>query len=182
MLTSTPPSINDAPVTPLTESPNLMALLPARLRASGLRITQPRLAILAALIKMEEPASVEAIHASLTRFHCDLVTVYRTLSTLEEIGLVRRCFFLNGTCLYRPTFLGKPIYHVVCRDDNSVSELDPEMNTDLSAAIAQVEQVLRKRGYTEVSHMLEFFARRIAKAPIGVKAEGLRDVPMTGHA
>ena len=37
----------------------------ARLRAAGLRITQPRIAILNALIRRDKPASIEQIHNDL---------------------------------------------------------------------------------------------------------------------
>jgi Fur family ferric uptake transcriptional regulator len=53
----------------------------ARLKAAGLRITQPRIAILDALIKRSLPASIEQIHGDLAGSACDLVTVYRCLAT-----------------------------------------------------------------------------------------------------
>lgn len=63
-----------------------------RLREAGLRITQPRIAIINALIARSRPISIEQIHAELNSKSCDLVTVYRCLGAFEEIGLVRRSF------------------------------------------------------------------------------------------
>ena len=85
------------------DSPTRAALQIAcnRLKTAGLRITQPRIAILEALIKRSLPATIEQIHAELASASCDLVTVYRCLAAFEELGLVRRCFFHNGTSLYQ---------------------------------------------------------------------------------
>lgn len=131
----------------------------ARLRAAGLRITQPRIAILNALLRHEQPASIEQIHDDLRGdTACDLVTVYRCLAAFEELGLVRRCFFHNGTSLWQINLGGETAYHVVCKDTNAVEELDAETSAELHEAIKRVENVLRSRGYSEVGHMVEFFA------------------------
>ena len=81
-----------------TESP--VAIATARLRTAGLRITQPRLKILATLVKFGRPTSIEVIHDDLGRRGCDLVTVYRCLAAFEDIGIVRRSYFHNGTTLF----------------------------------------------------------------------------------
>src|SRR2546423_7317014 len=77
-----------------------VALATAKLKSAGLRITQPRLAILAGLSKRPQPTSIEQIHTDLGLQTCDLVTVYRCMAAFEQIGLVRRAFFHNGTALY----------------------------------------------------------------------------------
>ncbi len=130
-----------------------------RLKAAGLRITQPRIAILEALIKRSLPASIEQIHAELANTACDLVTVYRCLAAFEELGLVRRCFFHNGTSLYQIALDDAPAYHVVDKTSNSVSELDPDLAIELSEALQAIEKKLVARGHTNVSHMVEFFGR-----------------------
>src|SRR3954467_12091643 len=71
----------------------------ARLRSAGLRVTQPRIAILEALIRFGQPASIEQTHGVRKRPACDLVTVYRCLSVFEGFGLVRRSFLPSGTSL-----------------------------------------------------------------------------------
>ncbi len=130
----------------------------ARLRAAGLRITQPRIAILNALIRRDKPASIEQIHNDLKgNTFCDLVTVYRCLAAFEELGLVRRCFFHNGTSLWQINLAGETSYHVVCKATNTMDQLDPQTSAELNAAIKRVEDVLQSRGYTDVSRMVEFF-------------------------
>jgi Fur family transcriptional regulator, ferric uptake regulator len=141
-----------------TKSLPSMDLATAKLKAAGLRITQPRLAILAALGKCTAPTSIEQLHEDVGPENCDLVTVYRCMAAFEEIGLVRRAFFHNGTALYEIN-LGQPTrYHVVCKTTNRVDELDVEIADELRRAIEAVQEKLRTRGYGDVSHIVEFFA------------------------
>lgn len=133
-----------------------MELACAHLKSAGLRITRPRLAILQALIDRSEPASIEQIHETLGDDKCDLVTVYRCMSAFEDIRLVRRAFFLNGTCLYALN-LGRPTrYHVVCRQTRRMDEIDAETAAELARALATVEERLRAAGYADVGHLVEF--------------------------
>src|SRR3954465_4875874 len=128
-----------------------------KLKAAGLRITQPRLAILAALSNRPQPTSIEQIHEIVGADACDLVTIYPCMAAFEEIGLVRRAFFHNGTSLYEIN-LGQPMhYHVVCKATNNVEELDGETSAELHAALVKIEEKLRARGYAGVGHIVEFF-------------------------
>ncbi len=134
-----------------------------RLKTAGLRVTQPRLAILAALCQREHPASIEQIHADVGMAACDLVTVYRCMAAFEKIGLVSRAFFHNGTALFKLTFGQPEQYHVVCKATNRVEDLDPETCAEIRCAIKAVKEKLRARGYTEIGSIVEFFG--IAPAP-----------------
>jgi Fur family ferric uptake transcriptional regulator len=132
-------------------------LATARLKSAGLRITQPRIAILAELSRCAQPTSIEHLHAKLGAGSCDLVTVYRCMAAFEEIDLVRRAFFHNGTALYEIN-LGQPTrYHVVCKRTDRVEELDAETSLELSRTLSAIETKLRGRGYLEVGHIVEFF-------------------------
>jgi len=148
-----PSSVNQSPIT----------LACTHLKRAGLRITQPRIAILTALIKRGQPTSIEQIHTDLSEGSCDLVTVYRCLAAFEEIGLVRRSFFHNGTSLYTFDLGETKSYHVVCKETNRVEEIDAETTADVRRCVLQIEELLKSRGYTEVTHMVEFFG----KAPQG---------------
>ena len=132
----------------------------AALKKAGLRITQPRIAILSALIQRSQPSSIEQIHGDLAKDSCDLVTVYRCLAAFEEISLVRRSFYHNGTSLYTinvgETNTG---YHFVCKDTNQVESIDAVTTAELRRCVLQVEEILRERGYTDVTHMVEFFGK-----------------------
>jgi Fur family ferric uptake transcriptional regulator len=139
------------------KTPSPVELATAKLKAAGLRITQPRLAILAALTKRAQPTSIEQLHEEVGAQNCDLVTVYRCISAFEEIGLVRRAFFHNGTALYEID-LGQPTrYHVVCKSTNRVDDLDSDISEELRRSIEHVQEKLRARGYGDVGHIVEFF-------------------------
>lgn len=139
------------------QSPSPIEIATAKLKSAGLRITQPRLAILAALSKRAKPSSIEQIHEDVGVENCDLVTVYRCMAAFDEIGLVRRAFFHNGTTLYEIN-LGQPTrYHVVCKSTNQVIELDAKLADELRLTVEAVEEKLRAHGYSEVGHIVEFF-------------------------
>jgi Fur family ferric uptake transcriptional regulator len=141
-----------------TRTPSIVEMATFKLKAAGLRITQPRLAILAALGKRAQPTTIEQLHADVGTQNCDLVTVYRCMAAFEEIGLVRRAFFHNGTALYEMN-LGQPTrYHVVCKSTNRVDEIDPTTVEELRRTIESVQEKLRARGYGNVGHIVEFFA------------------------
>jgi Fur family ferric uptake transcriptional regulator len=135
----------------------------SRLKGAGLRITQPRISILNALIKRSEPATIEQIHLDLKDSACDLVTVYRCLAAFEELGLVRRCFFHNGTSLYQIQLGNEPLYHVVGKDGSILDTLSPALAQELSAVIAKIETELKGNGYTDITHMAAFFANAGAR-------------------
>ncbi len=144
-----------------------------KLKEAGLRITQPRIAILAALIKSGRPTSIDALHGELGPNSCDIVTVYRCMAAFESIGLVRRAFLINGTSLYEIN-LGDPNrYHVVCKNTNKVEELDAASATELRRSVQMVEDVLRAQGYSEVGHIVEFFG----KSPTGHRVQAEVVVP-----
>jgi len=139
-------------------APSAVEFATTKLKSAGLRITKPRLAILAALNKRAQPTSIEQLHSDVGTQNCDLVTVYRCMAAFEDIGLVRRAFFHNGTALYEIN-LGQPTrYHVVCKSTNRVDEIDPATAEDLRRTIECVQDKLRARGYGDVGHIVEFFA------------------------
>lgn len=123
----------------------------ARLRQARMRITKPRVAILEALSRQSVPVAIEYLHAELNSRKCDLVTVYRCLAAFEEQGIVRRSFLHSGTCLYQLSLETQPSnYHVVCRQ---CQRIDPVDYFPVDAA----DRSLRERGYTQLSHVVEFF-------------------------
>jgi Fur family ferric uptake transcriptional regulator len=149
------PTMTAAKIAPRTASALDQAC--ARLKSAGMRITQPRIAIINALIKRAQPASIEQVHTDLADSSCDLVTVYRCLAVFEELGFVRRSFLHNGTALYEINLNGTNHYHIVCKDTQRVEEIDAETTTELRRAIKQIEDMLKNRGYNDVTHVVEFF-------------------------
>lgn len=146
-------------------------LATARMRSGGLRVTQPRMAILSALCRQEQPVTIEQLHADVGSETCDLVTVYRCMAAFERIGLVARAFFHNGTTLYR-IMLGQPErYHVVCKSTDRVEELDADSCAELRRAIETIQEKLRSRGYADVSHLVEFFGVSPVATPAAAPTE-----------
>lgn len=130
-----------------------------RLKAAGMRITQPRIAILNVLIGANRPITIEQLHSDLKDASCDLVTVYRCLAVFEELGLVRRCFYHNGTSLYQINVDPSPVYHVVDKDTNEITTLDSATSAELAIALRRAEEALRASGFKDVTHLVEFLAR-----------------------
>ena len=120
------------------------------LREHRHRVTVPRRAILSVLVKEHGPFTADEIHRRVGGEVCDLVTVYRCLAAMEEIGLVRRCDFGDGSYRYEVSVGGEHHHHIICRTCHGVETLDRCMAEDL-------ERLARKMGYVAVSHTLEVF-------------------------
>jgi Fur family ferric uptake transcriptional regulator len=115
-----------------------------------MRVTKPRIAILNSLLQRQAPASIEQIHEDIDRESCDLVTVYRCLAAFESIGLVRRSFLHNGTSLYELSAGQPQHYHIVCKSCGKAERVD-------YFSVEGMERLLRDRGYTDITHLVEFF-------------------------
>ena len=95
-----------------------------QLRSAGLRVTQPRLTVLAAL--GEHPhADVETIAAAARRRLGSLSTqaVYDILKALTDAGLVRRIEPAGHPARFE-TRVGDNHHHVVCRDCGATADVD----------------------------------------------------------
>lgn len=128
----------------------------ARLKAGFLRTTEPRRALLAAMIAHPSPRAIEAIHAALPPGTCDLVTVYRCLDAFEAIGLVRRVFSHSGVGLVYLDSAPEQ-FQVVDRETGAAMPVR-DVPAELYLAIQRVEDLLRAAGYTHVGHVVQFFA------------------------
>jgi Fur family ferric uptake transcriptional regulator len=121
-----------------------------RIRTAGMRVTKPRVALVEVLLRQEGPVSIERIHQEVGVKSCDLVTIYRCLAAFEDLGLVRRSYLHNGTCLYEQTISAARRYHIICKDCGRTDPVDYAMTGD-------VEQRLHEKGYAQLSHVVEFF-------------------------
>ncbi|MCS7049397.1 MAG: transcriptional repressor [Verrucomicrobiae bacterium] len=121
------------------------------LRQRRLRVTGPRRAILDYLIRHHGPFSADELHARLRNRRIDRVTVYRTLARMEQAGLVRRCDF--GDDKWRYEFAAEPEHHhhhIICKRCRRVETLD-------ACVPATLIELVAGRGYTDITHSLEFF-------------------------
>jgi Fur family ferric uptake transcriptional regulator len=48
-------------------------------------------------------------------------------------------------------------YHVICKETNQVQEIDLETTAELRRNVQQIEDLLKARGYNNVTHVVEFF-------------------------
>ena len=119
--------------------------LAARLRGRGLRLTQQRQEVLAAVRHLGH-ATPEQIH--LTVADADLTTVYRTLELLEEIGFVRHAHLGHGAPSYRPS--DDDHIHVVCHRCGRVLDVDADLVDDLAARLQETQGFQLDRGHFTV--------------------------------
>jgi Fe2+ or Zn2+ uptake regulation protein len=120
------------------------------LRAHGGRVTGPRRAILGLLAAEHGPFTAEEVHGRIARGMCDLVTVYRCLTAMEALNLVRRCDFGDGAYRYEFNTGEHHHHHIVCRSCHGVKTLD-------HCVVDGLERLARQMGYENVTHTLEIF-------------------------
>lgn len=121
-----------------------------QLSQAGHRITQPRLAVIRALLEDDSYASPSEIRERAKRYYptIGLVTVYRTLDLLSELGFVRRIHAEDGCHSYATANNGHH-HHLICRRCGAAIEFQ---GCDLSSFLARVS---RQTGYTIEDHLLE---------------------------
>jgi len=121
----------------------------ALLRASGIRATSQRIALIAKLRAHTAPQSAESIARSLKR-SLDQATVYRGLQEFEKAGLVRRVQ-LKGTSLYEA--VGAHHHHLICRSCGTIEDVD----VCLPKSVSQKLLSSSKRFASVEDDALEFF-------------------------
>ena len=125
-------------------------LIAEQLTRAGYRITQPRRAVIRALLEDEGHSSPAKVHERARLYHpaVGLVTVYRTLDLLTRMGFVRRIHTDDGCQGYASTSRGHR-HHLVCRRCGATVEFE---GCDLSQFLARVS---RETGYAIEDHLLE---------------------------
>lgn len=122
------------------------------IRAAGMRVTGPRTAMLRALAKARSPLSVEEVRRAAGK-DADLVTAYRTMESMEKLGLVRRHLLESGKNLYELADPSRPDHHhhhVVCRVCGRMDPIE-------GCRAAEFEKAAAKMGFTELTHVLEIY-------------------------
>jgi Fe2+ or Zn2+ uptake regulation protein len=121
-------------------------------------LTQPRRQLLRLICEQTSPFSAPGLEKKLRKNSgkkdsCDPVTIYRTLPLLEELGIIERCGFSEDMAYYEVILNHKGHHHhIVCSACHKVEPLN-------FCAIEGQEQVLKKMGYTDLSHRLEFVGK-----------------------
>ena len=129
------------------------------LRKAGLKITLPRLKILAILENSERRhLSAEDIYKDLLDAgeEIGLATVYRVLTQFEAAGLVARHNFEGGSSVFEFDD-GEHHDHMVCVETGDVIEF---LNNDIERL---QQEIAEEFGYEIVDHSLVLYVRPVAK-------------------
>src|SRR5918911_2861544 len=101
----------------------------AALRATGRRVTMPRLLVHRHLRAGDRHVTAEQLYAELAEQVPSLsaATVYDTLDLLDELGLIRRVSTPRGATTYdsRP----EDHHHMICRVCGRVEDLEADVDT-----------------------------------------------------
>jgi Fur family transcriptional regulator, ferric uptake regulator len=99
--------------------------IPDVLASKGLRLTAPRRAVIDVLVERGAPLTVADIHGRLRKARINLVSVYRTLRLLMDLGLVRLADEFRGTQRFElaEVYTGHH-HHLVCQRCGQVEDID----------------------------------------------------------
>lgn len=102
----------------------MTAIFEAQLRAASLRVTQPRLAVLAAL-RDHPHVDTETVIALVRAAHPTVShqTIYDVLRALTDAGLVRRIQPAGANARYESR-VGDNHHHVVCRSCGAIADVE----------------------------------------------------------
>ncbi|MCS1414962.1 MAG: Peroxide-responsive repressor PerR [Verrucomicrobia subdivision 3 bacterium] len=84
---------------------------------------------------------------------CDLATIYRSMRMLEDMGMVKRFDFGDGSARFELVADGRDDHHhhLICRECSKIVEIDECFPSEFE------EQIAIASGYQQVTHKLEFF-------------------------
>ena len=120
------------------------------IKEKSLSVTEPRKNILAFLLKNHGPFSMEEIRDGLGKKACDLATVYRCIVQFENSDLVERRYLGDEILRYEYKDTDHHHHHIICRICKSVTEMK-------YCFISEIEQMIGDKGYSDITHSLEFF-------------------------
>jgi len=130
-----------------------MSVLTGRLRGQLRKITGPRQAILEILRRHPHPMTNREIFAAMPKGRCDLATIYRAMHLLQEMGMVKRFDFGDGSARFELVKEGDDghHHHLVCTRCAEVIEIDECFLREIESRISSAN------GFKAVTHKLEFF-------------------------
>lgn len=105
------------------------------LRRSGERVTQPRRAVLRALAGLDDHPTAEQIVAEVEAASPGVhrATVYRTLETLSELGIVTHVHVGHGATSYH--LAERQHLHAQCQVCGAVVDVPPDLLDDVRARL-----------------------------------------------
>ncbi|MGH7335142.1 MAG: Fur family transcriptional regulator [Candidatus Rokuibacteriota bacterium] len=131
--------------------------IPDAIARYGFRFTGPRRAVVDVLVAQAAPMSVAEIYARLESRRANVVSVYRTVNLLCELGLLRVADTSKGTQRFElaEQFIGHH-HHLVCQECGNVEDLDGcLLEEDVLDTLRQ--RVRRSRSFRLTGHDLKLF-------------------------
>jgi Fur family ferric uptake transcriptional regulator len=111
----------------------------------GFKATPARITILALFSKGCNPMNVEQVYLKVKKTEIDLVTVYRTLTSFEKKGLLRKVDMQKDAAYFELN--ADHHHHIICTNCEKVSEFE---NADDSKLIAQA--LKQTKDFKSISH------------------------------
>lgn len=125
---------------------------------NGLRLTRPRRIIMKVLSETTGHPDVVELHRQVNAIDSgiSIATVYRTVSLLQDKGLLERHTFNDGRARYEAADHAHHD-HLINVETGDVVEFHSDEIERLQ------EEIARKHGYTIVSHRLEIYVKPVAR-------------------
>jgi Fe2+ or Zn2+ uptake regulation protein len=94
------------------------------LQDNGLKITQGRISILEVFSKYHKPLNAEGVSKYLKGNKVDEATIYRTLKSFEEKGILRRVDLRNDSVYFEMNEGHHHHHHLVCKQCGDIEDVD----------------------------------------------------------
>lgn len=123
------------------------------LKESGYKVTPARLAILDIFSKSKSPLDAETIYRKLRKIHKNIneVTVYRTLSSFAEDGILKRIDLRKNSVHFE--LAEEHHHHIVCTNCSEVEDFE---NSEVEKILGRI--VGKSSKFKSIKeHSLEFF-------------------------
>lgn len=116
----------------------------------GLKATSQRLKILEVFYSQVKPIIAEDLLKILSKNKFDLVTVYRTINTFEQVGIIRRVDMREKAIRYE--IADDHHHHIICVKCKDVEDVFLENDLDKQEKI-----ISQTKKFKVLNHSLEFF-------------------------
>ena len=98
------------------------------LKNSNIKSTAPRIAVLEAFLSNKKPVAAQEIYNRIKKHQIDLVTVYRTITSFEKAGIIKRIDVRKDSIFYELN--GTHHHHIVCTRCGDMEDFEQcEMDT-----------------------------------------------------
>lgn len=126
----------------------------ARLREAGVRYTDGRARVVRLMQTASGPRSAAELHAGAAE-ELPLSSLYRTLTVLDEAGVLERSHGPDGVALFEPAeWLRGHHHHLVCIECGAVEDVDVATQ-DEQVLGAFAERLADSRGFVARGHRID---------------------------